>query len=152
VDHLPVGLPAPAAALPHFLHLDGEIVEQLGRGVPVEVLGEVVEEQPVGEEAVLHDGAEAVLVDVAEAGPAEHPLAEHDAPVVQDHGEDAPHEAQRRHHGQEDEPVPQEQVDLLVDDIEGHDAECVVLLDGSGRTELLESAFRHLQPTTDNTS
>ena len=51
---------------------------------------------------------------------------------------------QLRHDGQEDEPEPEEDVDLLVDDVEREDAETVELLDGSRGSELVEGAFGHL--------
>ena len=43
--------------------------------------------------------------------------------------------------GKADEPEPEEDVDLLVDDIEGKNAEAVFPLDSSRRTELVESTF-----------
>ncbi len=45
--------------------------------------------------------------------------------------------------GQEDEPEPQEDVDLLVDDVEGQHAHGVVLLDRAGGTVLVEVALGH---------
>ena len=41
------------------------------------------------------------------------------------------------------EPEPDEDVDLLVDNVEWKNAEGVVLLDVAGRAELVERAFRH---------
>ena len=41
----------------------------------------------------------------------------------------------------EDEPEPEEDVNLLVDDVEGKNAEAVFPLDSSRRTELVESTF-----------
>ena len=43
-----------------------------------------------------------------------------------------------------DEPEPEKDVDLLVDDVEGEDAEAVVLLHGAGGAELVERALGHL--------
>ena len=45
---------------------------------------------------------------------------------------------------QENEPEPQEDVDLLVDDVDGEDAEAVKHLDSPSGTEPLEGAFGHL--------
>ena len=41
----------------------------------------------------------------------------------------------------EDEPEPESDVNLLVDDVEGKNAEAVFPLDSSRRTELVESTF-----------
>ena len=45
---------------------------------------------------------------------------------------------------QENEPKPQEDVDLLVDDVDGEDAEAVEHLDSPSGTEPLEGTFGHL--------
>ena len=50
--------------------------------------------------------------------------------------------------GDDDEPEPEEDVDLLVDNVEGQDAQRVKLLHGSGRTELVELALGHLNNQT----
>ena len=47
--------------------------------------------------------------------------------------------------GQDDEPEPEEDVDLLVDDVEREDAETVKLLHRPGRTKLVECALGHLE-------
>ena len=46
---------------------------------------------------------------------------------------------------QEDEPEPEEDVDLLVDDVERENAEPVKLLHRPGRTKLVECALCHLE-------
>ena len=46
--------------------------------------------------------------------------------------------------GQEDEPEPEEDVDLLVGVVERHDAERVNLLHGARRAELSKGALGHL--------
>ena len=46
--------------------------------------------------------------------------------------------------------VPDEDVDLLVDDVEREDAHGVVLLDLAGRTELVEGALRHAREDVDH--
>ena len=48
------------------------------------------------------------------------------------------------HSCQSKEPEPEEDVDLLVDDVEGEHADPIELLDGAGRTELVEGALGHL--------
>ena len=46
--------------------------------------------------------------------------------------------------GHDDEPEPQEDVDLLIDDVERKHAETVKLLNCSRRTEFVKRALRHL--------
>ena len=60
---------------------------------------------------------------------------EDDDEPVEDHeeGEEAEHQ----------EPEPDEDVDLLVDDVEREDAQHVVVLDVAGRPILVERALRH---------
>ena len=50
-----------------------------------------------------------------------------------------------RDEGDNDEPEPEEDVDLLVDDVEGEHAQRVQLLHRTRRTELVELALGHLQ-------
>ena len=50
---------------------------------------------------------------------------------------------ERGQDSQDDEPEPQEDVDLLVDDVEGQDAHGVVTLDRAGGTVFVEVAFGH---------
>ena len=54
------------------------------------------------------------------------------------------HEVDGGPNGESDEPEPQEDVDLLVDDVDGENAEAVEVLDGSRRTKPLEGALGHL--------
>ena len=46
--------------------------------------------------------------------------------------------------GEPDEPEPEEDVDLLVDDVHGQEAEAVLALDGAGGTVLVEGALGQL--------
>lgn len=46
---------------------------------------------------------------------------------------------------EKEKPEPKEDVDLLVDDIERHDAEGVVYLDAAAGAILVELAFGHLK-------
>ena len=50
-----------------------------------------------------------------------------------------------RPNGQSDEPEPEEDEDLLVDDVHGQDAQTVFVLNGAWGTVFVESAFRHLK-------
>ena len=54
-------------------------------------------------------------------------------------------EGQAGDDGDDDQPEPDEDVDLLVDDVEGQDAEAVFLLDGTGGTVVVEGALGHLR-------
>ena len=66
----------------------------------------------------------------------------HDPPEARDGDEGADvDEVQDGDDGEEDEPEPQEDEDLLVDDVEGEHAEGVVLLEGAGVTVLVEGAL-----------
>ena len=46
--------------------------------------------------------------------------------------------------GDDDEPEPEEDVDLLIDDVEGQHAQAVMPLRGPARPELVEAALGHL--------
>ena len=46
--------------------------------------------------------------------------------------------------GDDDEPEPEEDVDLLIDDVEGQHAQAVMSLRGPARPELVETALGHL--------
>ena len=88
-----------------------------GQHVPHHVLVDLAVE-------LLHDGPDPEL----EAGDDGHP-------VEDGHGGD---------HGENDEPEPEKDEDLLVDDVEGEDAEAVVPGDGAGGPVLVEGALGHL--------
>ena len=53
--------------------------------------------------------------------------------------------------GEDDEPEPEEDVDLLVDDVEGEHAQAVVPGDGAARSVLVEGALGHLGCTISKT-
>ena len=46
--------------------------------------------------------------------------------------------------GNKDQPEPDEDKDLFVDDVQGENAESILLFNGSGRTILVEGTFGHL--------
>ena len=50
-------------------------------------------------------------------------------------------EVQGCHNGEKDEPPPEKDKDLLVDDVDGQDAQRVVGLDGAGGSVLVEPAL-----------
>jgi len=47
--------------------------------------------------------------------------------------------------GEDDEPEPEEDVDLLVDDVHAQHAECVETLDRAGASVLVEDTLGHLE-------
>ena len=47
--------------------------------------------------------------------------------------------------GEDDEPEPEEDVDLLVNDVQGKNTKTIKLLDSTRRTKLVELAFGHLK-------
>lgn len=63
---------------------------------------------------------------------------------MQGHGEEPPDEPNSSSNGENDEPEPEDGVDLLVDDVEGHDAEGVELLYAAGGAVLVEGALGDL--------
>ena len=61
-----------------------------------------------------------------------------------DESSEAVEQTHARHDCQTDEPEPEEDVDLLVEDVQGEDAETVVGLHCTGRSVFVEGAFGHL--------
>ena len=59
-------------------------------------------------------------------------------------GDGPDHEVDGGPDGEGDVPEPEEDVDLLVDDVHGQDAEAVLVLDRAGGTVLVEGALGHL--------
>ena len=86
---------------------------------------------------VLHQILVNLAVELLHDGPDPEPEAREDRDPVDD-GEGGDH-------GQEDEPEPKEYEDLLVDNVEGEDAEAVVLCDGARGPVHMEGAFGHLR-------
>lgn len=64
---------------------------------------------------------------------------------MQTNGESPPEQGQATDDQQDGEPEPQKRVNLLVDDIQRHHAEGVVVLDRAGRSVLVEEALGHLR-------
>ena len=52
-------------------------------------------------------------------------------------------DGQHRANGENDEPKPEENVDLFVDDVDGQNADGIMNLDGSRSTVFAESTFRY---------
>ena len=109
------------------LQLSGELFNELPEEVRVAVLGELVEHEPVAQLALGEDEVQRprhvlvvlaadLAVEEAVAHPVEH---EGDQPVAEVEDGDG---------AEEHVPEPQHQVDLLVDDVLGEDAQPVVEL------------------------
>ena len=56
-------------------------------------------------------------------------------------GEDSEHEVNTSHGKEEHQPEPEEDVDLVVDHVDGEDTQTIKLLNCTGNTEVVESAF-----------
>lgn len=119
-----------------FLHLLVKIVDELLEDERIDVLAELVEQEPIAEAGFTADALDLVHGRQARSSPKED-LAEsgrkHDDEAVDDldAGDDA----------HDDEPEPQEDVNLFVNDVQGQDAQTVELLDRTGRTEFVERAL-----------
>jgi len=66
-------------------------------------------------------------------------------PGVKEHGQHSPKQSQTGYDRQHDEPEPEDRIDLLVNDVERHHAQRVVLLYGARRTVLVKDALGHLK-------
>lgn len=120
-------------------HLAGQIGDDLLVDERVDVLAQLVEQEPVTDVALV--GHQLDLLALGEAGAgAEQEVAElgtrhHGDPIDQrDAGQDA----------QDDEPEPEEHVDLLVDNIQRQHAQSVELLHVAGGTVFVEGTLGHL--------
>lgn len=122
-----------------------QLVHNLLEDDRVHVLTEHVKEEPVAhlglaDDRVDHFAVDEPEADVEQVGP--HPRAQDDDEPVQ--------EDQGRQEAQDEEPEPEEDVNLFVDDVERQDAEGVVLLHLARRAELVESALGHPREDVDH--
>jgi len=115
--------------------IEDDFVEDGG----VDVLGQLHEDEPVAVVALPEHGGDVVAVHGLDAV-AEEQVAD----VLARHGQHPDHEVDGGPNGESDEPEPEEDVDLLVDDVHGQYAEAVLALDGAGGTVLVEGALGHL--------
>lgn len=99
----------------------------------VQVFSQHVQEIPVAHLALPDDGVYRIPSDEAE--PHAHDVNPH--PGRQD-DDDAVNDGEEGQDAEDDEPEPKEDVDLLVDDVQGKDAEGVVPLHLSAGAELVE--------------
>lgn len=123
----------------------GQFVHNLFEYQSIDVLAQHVEEEPVPHLALPDYGVDDFLVDEAEAQTQEvgpHARTEDDHEAVQQHEEREEHQQQK--------PKPEEDVDLLVDDVDGEDAQGVVLLQLPRGAELTEGALGHAREHEDH--
>ncbi len=109
------------------------------------VLAEHVEQEPVTHLRLLYDDVDALLLDEAE--PYEKEVGSH---AGRDYDDEAVEDDQCRHDRQQEEVEPQEDVDLLVDYVDGQYAEGVVALNVARGAELVEGALGHAREDVDD--
>lgn len=90
----------------------------------VNILAEHVQQKPVTHLGLLYDDINALFLDESE--PNEQQVSSHSRREYDEHSVDADHEGKAE---QEDQPEPQEDVDFLVDNVEGKDTHRVMFLD-----------------------
>ena len=104
----------------------------------------MIEELPVGKVEALDDEVQVDLEVVPVGALAELPPQDGLPDAPGEHDDHGPDDVDGGEDGEEHEPDPQEDVDLLVDDVDGEDAEAVEHLDSPSGTEPLEGTFGHL--------
>ena len=117
----------------------GQIADELFVDERVNVLAEEKENKPVPNLALAGDQFDFVARRQTGLGPQQvHPClgSQDDSQAVQ--------QRQTGHYRQQDEPEPEEHVNLLVDDVQREDAQAVDFLNCTGRTKFVERAFGHL--------
>ncbi len=124
--------------LPLVTQSPGELVHDLLEDDAVDVLSEHVEEEPVAHLALLDDGVDDLSLDEPEP----------DVEEVGSHSRaDDYHESvdddECREAAEDQEPEPQEDVDLLVDNVQRQNAEGIVFLHLARSTKLVERALGH---------
>ena len=101
----------------------------------------MIEELPVGKVEALDDEVQVDLEVVPVGALAELPPQDGLPDAPGEHDDHGPDDVDGGEDGEQHEPDPQEDVDLLVDDVDGEDALRVVALDRAGGTVLAESAL-----------
>lgn len=118
--------------------LPGQLMHDLFEDHVVHILSQHVEQKPISHLTLLDDGVDDIFLDESE--PNEEQIGPHLGTDDDDHSVDD-HEGRQTPQNQE--PEPQEDVDLLVDNIERQDAEGVMLFHFARGTELVKRAFGH---------
>merc|ERR1719461_952440 len=117
-----------------------ELLHELPEYNRVHVLAELVEYEPVAEPHSPADVLHLHLLD--QPGPGLHDAESQ--PGDHKQGQSV-HREETGDEGKEDEPEPEEDVDLLVDDVEREDTETVFCLHRSRRTEFIECTLCDLE-------
>ncbi|GBP17251.1 hypothetical protein EVAR_17745_1 [Eumeta japonica] len=126
-------LPAVYVMLVTVVQLVGELVHYVPEYHRVQVFPQNVKQIPVSHLASPNYGVDVVPPDQPEAQP--HGVDPRPRRAYDDH---PVHQRERRQEAEDHEPEPEEHVDLLVDDVQRQDAECIVALHLAGRAELVE--------------
>lgn len=138
----PVGIPVRKSCLANVpatvAQLLGQLVDHVLEDDGVDVLTHEVDQEPIAHVGFPDDHVDALALD----SPIAHP--EHESPNVGTEDDGGPiNQDQEREEAYDEQPKPDEDVDLLVDNIERENTESVVLLDVARRPELVEGALGH---------
>ena len=119
----------------------------LGVGEAVHVLDEAVDEDPVAVVEVAADQRDVnlllhqLLLDLVLGTPPQLPPQDDLPDAVEPHEAEVVDEVEDGEDSEDEEPEPEEDVDLLVEDVDGQDALRVVLLDVAAGSVLVEGAL-----------
>lgn len=117
----------------------GELVHYVPEDYRVQVLSQDVQQVPISHLASPYDGIDIVPPDESESH--SHHIDSHSGGEDDD---ESVEKSDKSEEAEKDEPEPEKDVDLLVDHVEGQDAERVVALHLAGGAELVEQrAFDH---------
>ena len=125
--------------------LSGQLVHHLLEDDGVNVLAQHVEQEPVAHLGLLDDDVDALLFDQSE--PDEEQVGTH-ARGKHNHGPVDHHE--HREQEEQEHPEPKEDVDLLIDNVQGQDAHGIVLFNFTGGSKLVEGALCHAGKDVDH--
>ena len=112
----------------------------------VHVLGDEIEKEEVSELLeVVEAGLAQNIVDLVPVDPA-RPRLYHGSPDPRPSQHAQPIQEEDAGDGSDnDEPEPEEDIQLLIDNVEGEDAESIVSLDSAGRSKLVKTALSNLR-------
>lgn len=122
-----------------------ELLHHVTEDHRVHVLTEHIKQKPVAHFAPAHYKIYGFLLDQTISHPQQ--IHAHARREDDDHPVDDGDEGE---HGQDDEPEPEEDVDLLVHHVQGKDAHGVVLFEFAGHSVFVEGAFGHPREDLDH--
>jgi len=106
----------------------------------MEMLGQLHENKPIAEVAIFHDIRQVLLcVTLSTVVSFVFPKRR------RNNGNESEKHMECGPSGQGEKPEPQENVDFLVDDVDGQNAQVISSLHGTGRTIFVKSTFGHLR-------